>query len=630
MAQTILHVEDDRLEALITSAALAKLGFAVLQASSGLEALGFCRQGVPFDLVLMDIDLRSQPDGSETARLLLLERQVPLVFLSAHSDHDFIDRIEQISHYGFVSKPFPLLVLKQTLKAAFRLFTMQEERARLVAELQRRNEVIELVTENIADGLIHSNSKFEIDYASGPYLTQLGLPPGLEYRYDAKAVAAKIHPDDRQQTMDRIFAAIGNKEASLTYEFRVKHTDGHYFYRQDNARFLYDNGAYRESYVICRDITKQKQAELAALERERLSAIGEATSSVAHDFNNVLQAIASQLDLTLLAAQFPDAYRGHLTTAKTLVHDASQRIRPLQRWASGRSEPLELTTLDLKPLLEEVVDQTRALWEGRGGSGSVELELRLESVLIDANAGALRSAFYNLVKNAIEAMPQGGGLTLECAKVGLGAVVTVRDTGVGMDEATRKKLFLPFFSTKGAEEGRGLGMSSVRSVLDSHGATIRVVASTPEQGTHLEAVFPLAQLSSSRAQVGEPALGATRGPLEVLWVDDDEMIATAGQEMVELLGHRAQAAFSGTSALELLSKQAFDLVITDLGMPDLDGWLLAEQVGHRDPNTKVVVLTGWGEALDPKLTAGRKVFAILSKPCPAETLRELLDRVSRL
>jgi len=759
--KTILHVEDRRIEALITAAALAKFGYQVLHVDSGIAALELCDSGVEFDLVLMDLNLNSEPNGAETARRLLLMRSVPIVFLSARIDLEFVEQLDQIPHSGFTTKPFNELVLMQVLKAAFRSFTAQKEKNRLLAELEQKNKQFELVADNINDGIVHLNSLFELDYASRSYLTQTGYGAGKNCHANLDEMLAKVHPEDREYLLGTVTDALKDGAKSVTVEYRFLHANGEYYFREDSFRFSYDEeGTFQEAYLTCRDVSERKkieakvleesirlklimevarlawweidfesgkivfstnasvngafeprqfnhyneftelihpddlpmlnqavqdylsgsqsefdlefrfnttgkdyrwvrsvcekrlssdasrapiltgvvievnerkQAELVALESSRLRTIGEVATSVAHDFNNSLQAISSFVDLALLVDSLPAGVPRYLTAAKTLAYDASQRIKPLQRLAEGMPTNLEMRPLVLHQLLEEVAEQSRTLWDfhERQKERSIELVFNLlTEATIDGNPGALRSAFYNLVKNAVEAMKQGGRLTIEVGTHGVHPYVRISDTGSGMDEATRLKMFQPFFSTKGLDSGRGLGLSAVRAVFDSHQASIKVLETAVNQGTVIEVVFQEGTLPPVELPPQEKVSGLRA--MRVLWVDDEEMIASSGKEMLELLGHQATYALSGGEALQVLDKQNFDLVITDLGMPGMDGWQFAEEVRLRHPRLLISVLTGWGDSFGESEKDRRKVFDILVKPLPVEKLRDLMARVSTL
>ena len=628
MKQTILYVEDDALQFERVDRMLRPWDFAVVGARSGEEALAYFRMGGVPELVLMDIDLNTELDGTETALRILELQAVPIVFASAHKERHFLERMETVAHFGFVAKPFHELVLLQAVKVALRLSKALSDREELARDLNRQSDRFRLITENITDGLLHSGSDFVIDYASGPYRAQLGHTSETDYHVNAAEVAAKIHPEDRKATMDAIFAAIEAKQASLRYVFRVMHAQGHYFYREDNARFFYnEDGTYRESYVICRDITLQKHAEAAMLEKERLNAISELASSVAHDFNNALQAISGNIEASLLTPGLPPSVARRLTIVRGLVQDGSQRIKPLHGWTDGPDTAMPRTGIDLDKLLAEVLDQASALWltgAGKPGAAITVEHMPGAGQSVDGNRNLLRSAFFNLVKNAVEAMPQGGILRLETRLAGSQVGVRVSDTGIGMDEATRVRMFQPFFSTKGLQQGRGLGMSSVATIVSNHGGTLEVLETAPGKGSRLEVLLPLGTLAVEPSLV---SLSVPSRSLRVLWVDDEQMIAQIGQELINLLGHQADCAFSGAEAIGLWTAQPYDVVITDLGMPAMNGRQLADALIALNPAARVVLLTGWNDS--PGSDAGTlPFFAVLGKPATTDQISEVLQRVA--
>jgi len=289
-----------------------------------------------------------------------------------------------------------------------------------------------------------------------------------------------------------------------------------------------------------------------------------------------------------------------------------------------------------------VIDLTRARWsdmpQQRGAVIRLATELAPQLPAILGVDNEVREALINLVFNAVDAMPEGGVLTLRTRETASAKTyataqqvcVEVSDTGTGMDEDTRRRCLEPFFTTKG-ERGTGLGLAMVYGVAQRHGAAIDI-DSAPGRGTTVRLTFPVpATLPASAAQE-PPLLGPVRR-LHVLIVDDDPVLLKSLAETLELDGHHVAAAGGGQEGIDAFhasqrSKAPFDAVITDLGMPYVDGQKLADAVKTMSPQTPVLLLTGWGKRLIADNESPPHIDAVLGKPPKVLELRAALARLT--
>ena len=377
------------------------------------------------------------------------------------------------------------------------------------------------------------------------------------------------------------------------------------------------------------DITKDKQMEKALIESERLKAIGELSSGVAHDFNNILQVIFGNVELGLILPNVPKEALKYFKAIKEATTDGASRVRQLQRFTSKEMSNNH-RALDLCVLLEEVVLQTKPLWKDEAEKKGLKISFQKnygETELIDGESGEIRTVFYNLLKNAVEAMPTGGKITLEAGVCEEEAVSYVRfsDNGIGMDEETKKRIFDPFFSTKGFEPGRGLGMNAVYTIILDHGGKIVVTETAVGKGTTIEIKIPFGKKLAE--EFADDNFSEQEVSAKVLWVDDEEMIRTLGKGLLTQLGHSVDIAASGKEALALLEKNQhnpYDLMITDVGMPGMSGWQLAEVVKEKYVDLKVAVVTGWGANVSAEEKRKYGVGYVLGKPVSMMDLKNLI------
>ncbi len=376
------------------------------------------------------------------------------------------------------------------------------------------------------------------------------------------------------------------------------------------------------------DITARKLAEKSILEAERLSAIGELAAGVSHDFNNALQAILGNLELALLD-QVPPETRKFIETAKKSAQDAASRVSLLQRFAINKTGQAEHEPISIKDIIEDSIAQTRTLWKDDAQKEGLTFDIRTdcqESVTVRGNRGDLRSVLYNIIKNSIQAMPQGGTVEIRTRSDGKKAYLSIADTGMGMDEETAKKIFQPFFTTKGFEQGKGLGMSGVFTIIKEHRGDICVKRTLPGHGTEIELTLPCCEPETVREVKRKEYSGVAR----VLLVDDEAMIREIMQELVANMGHQIDVASSGREALDFLATGRYDLLITDIGMPYMSGWQLAEQIKGVYPDMKVAVVTGWGDSVDAAQKTHHGVGYVLGKPVGREQLKNLIGEVLQM
>ena len=389
-----------------------------------------------------------------------------------------------------------------------------------------------------------------------------------------------------------------------------------------------------------------RQTQQAVMQQERLRALGQMASGLAHDINNALSPVMGYAELLLQKATDPgtQADLGHIRTA---AEDIAQIISRLREFYRHREQSDGLSSLQLNDLAQEVIELTRPRWrdmqQERGGPIRIGRDLAPALPEVTGSASELREALTNLVFNAADAMPHGGTLTVRTRvhaprDAGAGKpsahriIIEICDTGTGMNEEARRRCLEPFFTTKG-ERGTGLGLAMVFGVMARHDGDIEI-ESEPGRGTIIRLIFPhrettgtIPTLPASPAQTPTPCL-------RILYIDDEPLLRELLIHLIECCGHRAQVASDGESGVEMFQRaqndgRPFDIVITDLGMPYMDGRQVAQAVKSESPTTPVILLTGWGSMLKDSEERVPHVDCILSKPPRLGEIRETLLRLHR-
>src|SRR5881296_1948603 len=353
------------------------------------------------------------------------------------------------------------------------------------------------------------------------------------------------------------------------------------------------HGGLEGLIAIVRDITAQREVEKQLRQSERLTALGQLAGGIAHDFNNLLQAILGYAQLMKQNPGDAEFMNRSLNVVESAALDGSETVRRIQTFARLRPEE-QFVAVDVNQIVQDAVAITRPRWEEKIAHDSRPLALRLELGTVEPIHGrpaALTETMTNLILNALDAMPDGGTLMIATRQERGGPVtITVGDTGVGMSEAVRQRVFEPFFSTKG-EAGSGLGLSMAYSIVRRHGGDIHV-DSQPGRGATFTLTFPAAR---EQAKPGRPARPATAWRrARVLVVDDEPKVLATLAELLQSTGHTVIPAPSGAAALAAYAPDRFDAVLTNLGMAGMNGWEFAERLRAMDPNVAILFITGWG------------------------------------
>jgi CheY-like chemotaxis protein len=320
------------------------------------------------------------------------------------------------------------------------------------------------------------------------------------------------------------------------------------------------------------------------------------------------------------------------------LDDVGHTISRMREFYSRRESQLRLAPVDANRSVQQVADLTRARWRDLPQQRGIVIDLRTEldpsrPAIIGAES-EIRDALTNLVFNAVDAMPEGGTLTLRTAlkldAVTRYVVFEVSDTGVGMDEATRRRCLEPFFTTKG-DRGTGLGLAMVYGTVRRHGAELEI-DSTPGRGTTVRLIFAAASTEAvSDAQRAPPARPVQR--LRLLIVDDDPLLIQSLHDTLSGDGHAVTVADGGQAGIDAfraaqIKGEPFAAVITDLGMPYVDGHKVASAIRAASPSTPIILLTGWGQRLMSSESALPNIDRVLSKPPKLRELRAALSELT--
>ena len=376
-----------------------------------------------------------------------------------------------------------------------------------------------------------------------------------------------------------------------------------------------------------------RQSQHTVMQQERLRALGQMASGIAHDINNAISPVSLYTESLLeREPNLSERARGYLTTIQRAIEDVARTVARMREFYREREAQLTLERVELNSAIRQVAELTRPRWHDLPQQRGLNVDLLLD--LADALPeimGAeheIRDALTNLIFNAIDALPTGGTITVRTRKVAVDSgydrvLVEVSDSGVGMDEDTRRRCLEPFYTTKG-ERGTGLGLAMVYGMVQRHSAEIDIESSVGI-GTTIRLSFPADTASVvTSTQILKPI--ALNRRLRILLVDDDPVLIKSLRDTLQEDGHLISVTHGGQAGIDEFTAcqqngKHFDIVVTDLGMPHIDGRKVASAIKGISAKTPVILLTGWGQRMLAANDTPAHVDRVLAKPPRLAELR---------
>ena len=445
-----------------------------------------------------------------------------------------------------------------------------------------------------------------------------------------------VHPDDREQVAENTGKMASREAGYVEHEFKAVRKDGKIITVKTMESPLVYNGAPASAGILM-DITREQTLETQLRQAQKVEAIGHLAGGIAHDFNNILTVLTGYASLLDMQMNEGDPLKAHVDQILSASRKASGLTQSLLTFS--RQQSVTLLAVDINTIVRETLELLKRLV-----TEDIVLRTRLapDTITIMADTIQIDQILFNLVTNAMDAMKKGGTLTIETdlvaldelvethgfGKPGLYAVLSVTDTGEGMDETTKEKMFDPFFTTKEVGKGTGLGLSTVYGIVKQHGGYI-TVASEPKVGTSFRIYFPA--VDRKMVDEDEPAPAGLKGGSETILVaEDDESVRRFLVEVLGLYGYRVIQAVDGEDAVRSFAVNPIvDLMIFDSVMPNKNGREAYDEIIRMRPGSRVLFISGYTRDVVLDKGVEEKEFAFISKPLfPNDLLRavrEVLD-----
>jgi two-component system, cell cycle sensor histidine kinase and response regulator CckA len=530
------------------------------------------------------------------------------------------------------------MVLLFDIYTVYQHFQIQAVRKQLV----EREELFRLITENAADMIAVVDRDGRRLYNSPSYEKILGYSA---QELESTAATDQIHPEDREKVRKAAADAL-RTGTGTNLEYRIRHKDESWRTLESRASTILKSGHVEKLVIVNRDVTERKHLEEQFRQSQKMEAVGRLSGGVAHDFNNLLGVIIGYGEIVQESTAGDSPLRTCVDEMLKAGHRAAGLTRQLL--AFSRQQVMDPRVLELNVVVKDMDKMLKRLI-----GEDIELKTTLDPALvrIKADQGQIEQVIMNLAVNARDAMPDGGELRLNTSNlymdedfvrrypypvsVGEYVLLTVTDTGVGMDAGTRARVFEPFFTTKEKGKGTGLGLSMVYGVVKQSGGYIEVISEVgagatfkiylPKVEVDVDSQKPIAELSTS-----------LQGAETLLLVEDEKSLRQLTRHLLELCGYEVLEAENGADALELSQKfkGRIHLLLTDVVMPGMSGRVLADRLVQQRTETRVVYMSGYtGQTVGEHGVLAEGSF-FLPKPFTREALarkvREALDGVAVL
>ncbi|MCU0494863.1 MAG: response regulator [Chloroflexaceae bacterium] len=640
----VLCVEDSEDDVALLLRELRRSGYTVQwQRVEDQAELAQALAAGSWDVVLADFSMPQFDALAALDTVQQLQPNLPFIIVSGSIGEETAVSAVKAGVYDYVMKDnYARLV--PAIERGLREAAMRRQRQQAEEALRESEERWLFALEGSGDGVWDWNMQTNQVFFSPRWKEMLGYS-NEELGNSLTEWTNRIHPEDWPQTNAAIRQHVLGESPVYLTEHRLRAKDGSYRWIQERGKLMTRTGDGQPLRFVgtATDISERKRAEAeqAGLEMQlrqsqKMEALGTLAGGIAHDFNNILAAIMSYT--TLLEADLGDN-----ADARVMLHEisrASNRARELIRQilAFSRQQEQQRRVIQLQPVITEALTLLRATIPS-----SIEMNVRIDPHVppVLADESEMHQVMLNLATNAAYAMDGGAGqlevsYSSVCVEVGMGDVpaelrpgphvrLAVRDTGCGMDKQTLERIFEPFYTTREPGKGTGLGLAVVHGIVKNHGGAI-TVESRPGQGSTFTVYLPVVTDTSPVAGFATAAGTVGRGQ-HVLYIDDEVLLVRPIKTILERKGYRVT---SHTNSLEALADFAarsaeFDLVITDLTMPHLDGLELACRMQQIQPELPMLLVTGFGGLLHEEAAQVVGVRRVLLKPFSTEMLLNAIE-----
>jgi PAS domain S-box-containing protein len=483
------------------------------------------------------------------------------------------------------------------------------ERKRAEEALRQSEEKYRTILESIEEGYYEVDLAGNFTFFNDSMCRILGYPKEELMSMNNRQYTDKEVAKKEFQAFDKVYKT---GKPGREFDWEIVRKDGTKRYIETSVSLRKDASGKPVGFRgIVRDITDRKRIEEQLSQAEKLRAVGEMASGVAHDFNNALAAILGNTQLLLYTAQ-DEELRETLKIIEKVAKDSGQTVRRLQDF-TRKPVRQELFKVDINSIIKDSIEITKPKWKDEAQSRGIRIEMvsNFEEIpFMSGNASELREVFSNMIFNAIEAMHEGGKVEIRTCKKRRDVFIQISDTGVGIAEEAKKRIFEPFFTTK-PFTNTGLGLSMSYGIVKRFGGEIEV-ESKVGQGTTFTIILPIVEEGKEETVDRQPIKKGIKA--RILVIDDEEFIRSVLSRTLAQADHQVTLAEDGGKGVQLFKEGKFDVVLTDLGMPGMSGWEVCRMIKEISPRTPVGMITGWGDERNRSKMEEYGLDFFISKP----------------
>jgi len=649
----VLIVEDSEDDCLLLNNELTRGGYAItyrrVETAEGMTA-ALAEEN--WDIVVSD---HRMPQFSSLAALKLCKERahnMPFIVVSGSIGEELAVSAMKAGAHDYIMKD-NLARLVPAVERELREAESRRQRSHAEEELEQWRRRTDSILEAAGEGICGLDADGVINFINPRGAKLLGWEAG-------KLIGKPLHETVHHSRDDH--TPFLKEDCSLCATLRdgLAHwMDDEVFWRKDGLAIpieytcmpIHEDGKIVGAVLTFQDITERKDAESALreanrrlehslaelrrtqekiVEQERLQALGRMAGGVAHDFNNALSKILGFTELLLTSSEKlhdTETVREHLRMISTVSRDAARVVRRLHEFYRPRRDTELFKAINLNDIVEQTISLTETKWQHEAQARGVSIQVRTElepKVSVCADEAELREVLTNLIFNAVDAMPQGGAITIRTSTVMAQAILEITDNGTGMTDEVRRRCFEPFFTTKGTG-GTGLGLASAYGIIQRHRGEIHIETEVGK-GSTFAIRLPVFVVEHKQPAVPEPPIALKHHPLRVLVVEDESMVRRIEVEYLTADGHIVETAADGGEGLSKFRAGRFDLVVIDRAMPEINGDQLTDAIKELNPDTPVILVTGFMEA-PANEHKQQQADLILAKPFSHASLCSAVEKV---
>ena len=618
----LMVVDDEAIITMQLAMRLRSMGYDVVGTASSAEASVRMAKDFSPDLILMDIVMPGSIDGINAAEIIEDEMDIPIIFLTAYTDDEYIERAKNVSPFGYIVKPYSDNEVKATIEIAIHKKELERKQREAFERIRR----LFLSVEQSPCMIMIMDTKGNVEFINNEFSRVTG--------YESREILGKnisllksdeMLPEVYKEMWDNITAGKEWKG-----ELFIRRKGGESFLEASVILPVKDTNDETVSFVVVMVGTTEhkKREEALVLQSERLDAMRIMTAGIAHEFNNIFAIISGNVQLLKGGYKGDEEFKNELNIIKKAVDKGSEFIRRMYEFTNVKIDTVEYFHFNIGKLIKQALDSTMHIWKDKAKEKGINYDIDKEDIkelpAIFGNPSEIKEVLVRIINNALDAMPDGGCLSFSTWSKERAVFVSISDTGKGMTGDVKNKIFDPFFTTR-SPEGAGLGMSTAYSMTIRNGGRISV-QSEPGKGTTVTIRFGMTKGIDNPAVLSRPSEGSKTKRGNILVLDDDQTICKILTKVLSEEGYIVKTVNNGVDAMKLLEEKTFDLMLSDNAMTKAKGFDLTKSLDALENRPKVGIITGIKDESVIKRKEDLQAHFIAEKPFDLpELLRDIND-----